>query len=280
MTPFVYAALGRWPGRRPPILLTEHGRFFPDRPSRQRAAFNRLLLRRGDRIVAVGECVKRALVANEGLPAERIAVILNGVDLESASRHAQERAAARAELGADEGTVIVLAVARLDPIKNHAMLVRAFAAGLRDRPALLAVVGDGPERAALAAAVAAAGVAPQTRLLGARRDVPRLLAAADAVALTSFSEGIPLALAEAMAAGLPVVATDVGGIPEVVAADETGLLVPTDDAAACAAALRRVADDAPLRRRLGAAGRRRAERLFDERQMLARYAALLAEMRP
>ncbi len=278
-TPFTYAALGRWPGRRPPLMFTEHGRFFPDLPSRKRMFLNRLLLRRGDRVLAVGECVKRALVANEGFAAERIDVVLNGVDLSKATAFAPQRDAVRAELGLAPHEFAALIVARLDPIKNHAMLLDAVRIGLADLPAKLVIVGDGPERASVEAAIAGNGLGDRVLMLGSRRDVPRLLAAADAVALSSVSEGIPLSLIEAMAARLPVVATACGGMPEVVVPGETGLLAPSGDAPAFGAALRQLALNPELRRRLGAAGRLRAERLFDENAMLARYEAILAELR-
>jgi glycosyltransferase involved in cell wall biosynthesis len=126
-------------------------------------------------------------------------------------------------------------------------------------PYRAAIVGDGPERAALEAAAATA----QVELLGERGDVPEQLAASDVFVLSSRSEGMPMSILEAMAAGLPVVASAVGGIPEIVRDGETGLLVPPGDADALAAALGRLLDDDGLRRRLGAAGRERALDEFD-----------------
>src|SRR5262249_28468615 len=111
-----------------------------------------------------------------------------------------------------------------------------------------------------------------------RRDVGRLLCAADVFLLTSVSEGIPLTLIEAMAAGLPVVSTDVGGTAEVVADGQTGYLVPAKDDAALAGAVVRLAGDGRLRQRLGAAGQARARAVFDEARMVARYAELYQEM--
>jgi glycosyltransferase involved in cell wall biosynthesis len=135
------------------------------------------------------------------------------------------------------------------------------------------VVGDGPQETFLQGI---GGV----ELLGERDDVPDLLARSDIFALSTLSEGMPISVLEAMAAGLPVVATAVGGIPEIVVDGETGVLVPPQDVGALAAALERLLVDTELRRRMGAAGRARAEQLFDvarfRRDHLELYDRLLA----
>jgi glycosyltransferase involved in cell wall biosynthesis len=135
------------------------------------------------------------------------------------------------------------------------------------------VAGEGPQRSYLI------GV-PGLEVLGERDDVPQLLAGADVFVLSTLSEGMPISVLEAMATGLPVVASAVGGIPEVVVDGETGLLVPPRDPEALAEALRTLLADAALRRRLGQAGRRRAQELFDvprfRRDHLALYDRLLA----
>ena len=297
-TPFVYAALSRLPPTRwpvpwgdrggPPVLFTEHGRFHPDRPSRKRALFNRLALRTSDRVVAVGEGVKRALIDNEGLPAGRIAVIYNGVDLapyaaDPADAAAEHRAAARGEFGVPADAFLAVQVARLDPIKDHATAVRAVREANRagGRPVRLLVVGDGPERGRIEKAVAEGNAGAFVTFAGLRRDVPRLLAAADCGLLTSVSEGIPLSVIEAMAAGRPVVATDVGGLREVLGGagdDPCGRLAPAGDAAALGAALRELADDPVAAAALGAVGRRRAFGRFDEPRMTEAYADLYRDM--
>ena len=299
-TPFVYAALSRlpptrWaPADRPPVLFTEHGRFHPDLPSRKRAVFNRLALRSGDRIVAVGEGVKRALIENEGLPPGRIEVIYNGIDLapyaaDPADAAAERRAAVRAEFSIPDDALLAVQVARLDPIKDHLTAVRAVAAANRadGRPVHLLIVGDGPERWRIEAVVAEGNAGAFVTFAGLRRDVPRLLAAADCGLLTSVSEGIPLTVIEAMAAGRPVVATDVGGLREVLGGEgdePCGRLAPAGDAAALAAALRALADDPATAAALGSAGRTRAFARFSETTMAdayaGLYAALLSDPRP
>ncbi|QDT14164.1 glycosyltransferase [Alienimonas californiensis] len=292
-TPFVYAALSRLPPTRralggPPILFTEHGRFHPDLPSRKRAAFNRLALRRRDRVVAVGEGVKRALIDNEGLPAERIRVIYNGVDLapyaaEPDAAAAEHRAAVRGEFGVPDDNFLAVQVARLDPIKDHATAVRAVREANRaeGRRVRLLVVGEGPERGRVEEVIRAEGAGDFVTLAGLRRDVPRLWAAADCGLLTSVSEGIPLTVIEAMAAGRPVVATDVGGLREVLGGarvESCGRLAGAGDAAALGAALREFADAPAAAATLGTVGRRRAFERFGEDRMVEAYAELYQQM--
>jgi glycosyltransferase involved in cell wall biosynthesis len=277
--PFFYAALARLPGPRPPVLLTEHGRFFPDPRRRGRVVANRLLLKGHDRLVAVGRHVRRALVEVEGFPEGRVEVIYNGVDLSRVAEAGRARAEVRAELGVGPGDFVVAQVARLDPLKDHATAIGALEHLRRRRAdARLVVVGDGPRAGPLAELVRDRGLGGSARLLGHRTDVPRLLGAADVALLTSVSEGIPLSLIEAMAAGLPVVSTRVGGVPEVVEEGQTGLLAPSGDVPALAEALLRLADDPALRAAMGARARERARALFSEDQMCDAYDRAYREM--
>lgn len=278
-TPFFYARAPFWLARRPPVLFTEHGRFHPDLPNRKRMLFNRLFLRQCDRVVAVGQAVKQALVANEGIPPGRIDVIYNGVRLEAFAPDPSARHEVRRELGIGPQAPVAILVARLDPIKDHATALEVAARVQQTHPDFrLLLVGEGPSRPAIEAHIAARGLAGTVHLLGLRSDVPRLLAAADLFLLTSRSEGIPVTLIEAMGAGLPVVATQVGGVPEVVIENETGLLAPAGDAAALAEAVQRLLADPTWRQRLGRAGQARAAALFSQEAMHAAYARRYAEM--
>jgi glycosyltransferase involved in cell wall biosynthesis len=166
-------------------------------------------------------------------------------------------------------------VARLDYLKDHATAVRTLGQVARGRPdARLVLAGEGPEREGIEMLIREHDLGRQVRLLGMRTDVPRLLAAADAFLLTSISEGIPLTVIEAMAAGLPVVATAVGGLAEVVEEGKTGLLAPAGDDAALARNLLRLAEDPGLRAEMGRRGRERAFARFSEDQMVERYRQL------
>jgi glycosyltransferase involved in cell wall biosynthesis len=178
-------------------------------------------------------------------------VIRNGVDLNGPRR--------RHELAS--ATPTVLAVGRFRYPKDFPTLVRAVAQ-LAPGTLRVLIAGDGPERPALEAEIASLGVADAVELLGERDDVPDLLAGADVLALPSLSEGMPMSVLEAMAAGLPVVASHVGGVGELVVDGATGMLVPPADPAALAGALNELAADPGLRARMGEAGRRRAEAEF------------------
>jgi glycosyltransferase involved in cell wall biosynthesis len=276
-TPLVYALLSGALTSRPPILFTEHGRFFPDRPGWKRRLIINQLLGPHDRIVAVGNAVRDALVRIETLPADRIQVIYNGV--QPPVPHASGmRGKLRSKFGAAEDHVVLLVVARLDPIKNHALALRAMARLVRECPqARLWLVGDGPERARIEATIRAAGLGHHVSLLGEQRQIPELLAAADVALLTSHSEGIPLILIEAMASGVPVVATDVGGVSEVIEHDRQGWLVPAENEAALCERLKCLIRSPDERRRLGTAGRQRATQ-FSAQRMVGQYAALYEEM--
>ncbi|MGH7201893.1 MAG: glycosyltransferase [Planctomycetaceae bacterium] len=279
-TPFFYSLAARVFGCRAPVLFTEHGRWHPDCPRRKRIVFNRLFLRRCDRVVGVGEAVRRALIDNEGIAAERVEVIYNGIGLDEFQRaDAGSRGVVRREIGMADEDFMIIQVARLDHLKDHQTAIRALERVVAvSGTARLVLVGDGPERGRITAEIEQRGLQGAVRLLGLRQDVPRLLAAADLCLLTSISEGIPLTLIEAMAAELPVVATDVGGVREVVEASETALLAASGDDAEIAAAVLRLQADETRRRRMGARGRRRAWNLFSESQMHAAYAALYDEM--
>jgi sugar transferase (PEP-CTERM/EpsH1 system associated) len=278
-TPYAYITAARLLGGRPPVLFTEHGRFYPDLSSAKRRLFNRLLTCRHDRFVAVGGAVKQALIEKEGLPAERIEVVYNGAASEPASPSAEWRAEVRREFGAAGDEFVVLQVARLDPIKDHTTALKSLAAAVSRNPRIrLVLVGDGPERPTIERQIVDLGLQRSVTMLGQRGDVPVLLAAADAFLLTSVSEGLPVTIIEAMAAGLPVVSTGVGGVPEIIDDGDTGLLAPAGDVDALAQAMLRISQDANLRESLAARGRERAASRFSEERMIERYHSLYAEL--
>jgi glycosyltransferase involved in cell wall biosynthesis len=184
--------------------------------------------------------------------ADRAVVIPNAVDVDSFPQAPLERAIPR-----------LISVGRLAPPKDWPTLLSALAKLDAETFAELVIVGDGPDRERVEDELAGSSLERRARLLGERDDVPGLLSDADVFVLASRSEGLPLSVIEAMAAGLPVVASDVGGLRELVRDGETGVLVPAGDPAALADALRPLLADPQLRRRLGSAGRVRAKALFD-----------------
>jgi sugar transferase (PEP-CTERM/EpsH1 system associated) len=278
-SPFSYALMARLLYRRPPVLFTEHGRHHPDRRVAKRVMFNRLLLQRRDRVIGVGAAVRQALILNEGMAADRVGILYNGIDPDQFASDVAERATVRRQLGLGPDDFVILQVARLDPLKDHATAIRMMQRVTRHCPsAKLLLVGDGPKREIIEAQIEQCRLHEQVRLLGVRQDVAQLLAAADLFLLTSISEGIPLTLIEAMAAGLPVVSTRVGGTGEVVGDGETGLLAPANDDAALSTATLRFVEDPGLRQRMGEQGRVRARSLFSEARMAEQYRDLYKAM--
>lgn len=278
--PFFYSALARtlaW--REMPIVFTEHGRDYPDYRRSKRVLANRWILGRRDRVVGVGECVRQALIENEGLSPNRIEVIYNGIDVARYAGHANERQAVREHLGLADDHVAIIHVARLNRLKDHPTAIRAMSLlASRFPQARMLIVGDGEERQTIESLVAELGLSQQVQLLGTRRDIPALLAAADVFLLSSVSEGIPLTLIEAMAAGLPCVSTAVGGTPEVVADGQTGLLTPAGNPEQLADKLATLLTDENLRQRLGAAGKQRCRESFGDEQMHAAYRQVYREL--
>ena len=271
-SPFVYGRLASMlvPGSR--AVYTEHGRLSDAPPSPKRRFANRVLMAGAHDLYSVSHDL-RAHLLREGVPG-RMRVIWNGID-PGEPPTAAGRAAARAVLGAADDTCVVGAIARLDPVKDLGMLVTAVAAAARVNPTLrLVVVGDGPERATLDDVVRVQGVASRVQFLGHRDDARALIAGVDVFANSSTSEGVSLTLLEAMAAELPIVATRVGGTPEVVVDGETGRLAAARDAVGFAAALLDVAADPERAKAWGAAGRRRLLRYFTIDEMVRHYAAV------
>jgi glycosyltransferase involved in cell wall biosynthesis len=170
---------------------------------------------------------------------------------------------------------IVLTVARLDEVKGHRFLLEAA----RLVPeATFVLAGEGPERAALEAQALGLGVADHVCFMGHQADVPSLLASCDVVVLPSLAESSSLTLLEAMAARKPVIATRVGGIPEIVEDGQTGLLVPPSDPPALAAAIRSLLVDPDRAERLASAGRARVQRDFTLEAMVRGVAAVYDEV--
>jgi sugar transferase (PEP-CTERM/EpsH1 system associated) len=232
------------------------------------------------RYVAVSRDIAQWLVTRVGIPADQIEQIYNGVDTARfVQRTAAEARHVELPFAADANTVLIGTVGRLQPVKNPLLLARAFALLVKRSPqnarrARLAMVGDGPLRAEVMRLLSEQGVAELAWLPGAREDVPQVMRSFDVFALPSLNEGISNGILEAMASGLPVVATAVGGNGELVMENESGRLFPSDDLAGLVEALQYYLDDAEARRSHGQNARQRAVSTFSLDTMIARYLAL------
>ena len=279
-TPFFQAMLSRGLMGSRPVLFTEHGRHYPDLPSRKRSLVNRLLLRKQDRLVGVGGAVRTALIENEGLPAHRVEVVYNGVDLDSlATPSPDSRHRIRTEFGFSADDFVAVQVARLHQLKDHRTAIRAIDQARKTIPNIrLLIVGEGEERAEIERTVQTLGLNEHVRLAGTRSDIPDLLAASDVFLMSSISEGIPLTIIEAMAAGLPVVSTAVGGIPEMVEHEHSGFLAEAGDVGGLARSLKRLWEHPEVRTAVAEAGKDVARKRFSLESMLSGYDRMYQEM--
>ncbi|CAG0964856.1 N-acetyl-alpha-D-glucosaminyl L-malate synthase [Burkholderiales bacterium] len=254
--------------RDPPVIVrTRHVSV----PVSDSVATRWLYRRAAARVVTTGEALRLQLVRDNGLDPARVESIPTGID--AARFGALPRADARRLVGLPADVPVVGIVATLRSWKGHRHLVDALAR-LADARAILAVVGDGPQRAALDRHVAALGLAPRVRFAGQQRDVAPWLASLDVFALPSTAnEGVPQALLQAMFAAVPCVTTAVGAIPEIARDGDTALVVPAGDPDALARAIDRLLADAALGTRLAAAARAFVEPRFGLATMLDRMEA-------
>ncbi len=238
----------------------------------------RLSLLRTARIATVGEAARAHLVGAGLLPAARTLALDNGIPVQRFARGERARAAARDVLGVAVDAPVLGCVGRLVALKNHALLIgllpalRARFAGLQ-----LVLIGDGPLRAELEEQVRTLGLGDCVHFAGDRSNVAQLLCAFDVFVQPSRTEGLSIALLEASAAGCAIVASRVGGNPEIVAEGERGRLFESEDAAGLQAVLAELLADAAQRRRLGDAARAWAEREVGIERARERYAALYAQ---
>jgi len=251
---------------------TEHNVWSSHHPVTRWA--NRTTLPMEQTTIAVSEEVRASM---PGRPARRAEVVIQGVDVEAIARRRGERAAARTELGLRDDEFVVVTVANLRSQKDYPTMLRA-ARRLVDagQPVRFLSVGQGPLAAQLEAERSSLGLGDAFRFLGYRDDPVRVLVAADVFCLSSRFEGLPVALLEAMAAGLPVVVTDVGGIPGVISDGREGRLVPAGDPDSLATAIAALGDPA-YRRQLAAAASQRVE-AFGISSAVARQQELYREL--
>ena len=257
----------------PRVVHGEHGREIsdPDGRNRRRNGLRRLFSPLVNRFTTVSDDLRRWLIQDVGIAADKVVRLHNGVDTDRFAPG--DRGEVRAKLGIGAEQTVVGTVGRLDPVKDQASLLEAFAR-VAGPDAVLVIAGDGACRDALHAQAAALGLGDRVRFLGERRDVARVLQSFDLFVLPSLGEGISNTILEAMATGLPVVATRVGGNPELVDDGVTGQLVPRQAPEVLAKAIGEYLRDPARRKDHGARARARAIRLFSLSAMREAYADL------
>ncbi len=259
----------------PYVVHGEHGREAgdPNGQNRKRNIVRKFLSPLVNRFVTVSDDLKFWMIQKVGIPESKVITIHNGVDTRRFSPGG--RRACRLSLGLNDSVFTIGTVGRLDPVKDHKSLLQAFLPIARSaRPACLIITGEGPMRRAIESLSSELGIAGKVRLLGERHDIPEIFKACDVFTLTSISEGVSNTILEAMASGLPVVATRVGGNPELLDDGVSASLVNARDVAGLTAAYESYLYDPELRSRHGLNARARAEQKFSLERMASRYAQL------
>lgn len=232
-------------------------------------------------VTTINSCLAAEAVVRRGVvPPGRLRVIPNGLEVERYRKNSEARRQARQQLGLEDSDFLWLAVGRLEIQKDYPTLLRAFVRVSSVSPlAQLRIAGQGPLREDLQVLVSNLGIAERVRFLGVRADIPDLLSAADAFVLSSAWEGLPNVVMEALAAGKPVVATRVGGVPELVEEGKSGFLVPPKDPEALARAMLRLMDlSLEERLRMGERGRRHIEENYSLERVVDQWEALYKEL--
>jgi glycosyltransferase involved in cell wall biosynthesis len=244
---------------------------------RVRRSLNRMTSSLADRIICVSQRVAEFAAQEIGLPADKLVVIPNGISLDGFS--AVDQAGARRSFNFPRDDQIIGTVSRAERVKGLDVLLDAFKILHANMPELLlAIAGDGPELPGLKDQAQQSGLGKNVHFLGEVKDIPKFLAALDVFALSSYHEGMPNAVLEAMAAGLPVAATAAGGTLEVITDQVTGFLVPPGDRPGLARVLTILLDDPSLARRMGRLGRQRVEREFNLAETVRRTCLLYEEL--
>jgi glycosyltransferase involved in cell wall biosynthesis len=276
--------LTRPKARRCLLVHTFHGHvlsgYFGTLGTQATRLVERVLARFSDRIITISNRQRDEIAHTFRIASpDKVSVIPLGLELDDLLATTSRDRTLREALGWRSDAFVVGYVGRLVPIKDAATLLAGFAALVSQCPhARLLIVGDGELRASLESTTRDLRIDSYVHFAGWRRDLTRVYGAMDVVALTSRNEGTPVAIIEALAAGVPVVATAVGGVPDVVRDKETGLLISPGDPTALANALLRLSSDAELCQRLSASGRQDVAQRFGSKRLVADIAALYSQL--
>jgi glycosyltransferase involved in cell wall biosynthesis len=267
--------------RTPWRVMTRHYSDYHTRINKKwHVRLDQLCTRLCHRVIAVSQHTADHIISEEGAPPDKIRVVLNGIDFDRVKLSGPDaRARVRRQFAADDAYVLLI-VARLHPEKGYEYLFGALPEIRRraDRRVLLLVAGQGPFRHAFEQQVRSLGCESDARFLGFRQDVPDLMTAADLVVLPSVAEAFGLVLTEALYLGTPVMATRVGGIPEIVNDGVDGVLVPPTDSQALANAIVELLHDPERRQKMAGAGREKVINKFRFEDMVRAYEAVYEEV--
>jgi len=266
--------------RVPVVICEEHGLYFwKDWWHR---LLDRLLVHWCDKTIAVSEAVKKFNIENIGIPSEKIKVLHNCIDTDMFQSIKQSNfSSIRSELGLLESDFVFGHIGTMRHEKNHDILLKAFADMKKKYPCKLLLIGDGPLHKEIVKLTKRLGIAADVIFTGIRNDIPSILKALDVFVFPSRNEALGIALLEAMFVGLPVIGTNVGGIPEIISDRETGLLVPNEDCGCLSNAMLELYENATLRGKLGRAAQQYVTENHDPAayadQMLTMYDEILRE---
>lgn len=254
-----------------PVVHTKHGKAVTSFAWSKR--FRRFLYELADRIVVVSRETGESFRAKSGVDEAKLVVIYNGIDTTRFT--GLDRSDARRSIGLDEGAIVFGSVSRLDPVKDHPTMLGAFRKAADRCPrCVFVIVGDGPERGAIERLIAELGLGGAVRIAGFTDDIPKYLAAFDLFLQPSTEEGLSLTILEAAAAGVPVVASSVGGTPEIIENGKTGTLIPARDVGALERAMCAFLENPAPFREMARRAREDVARRFSLAGMAAEYEAL------
>lgn len=271
-TPWVYGALAS-AMLNTKVIFTEHGRFYPDSSSWKRKLINPILNALTNDITAIARATKQALVEFEFLKEKQIKVIYNGIKQVEVDQ--SKFSPLRSSLNIPANNFVIGTIARLDPIKNQTMLLRSFALVLEEiKSVTLLIVGDGEERARLHTLTQELGITEHVIFTGYIPKPYEYMALMDIFLLPSFSEGTSMTLLESLSMGIPCVVTDVGGNPEIIAHNVTGLVTPSDEDETFANAIVGLLSNKALRVQFSENAKKDFEARFTQQIMQTQYLAL------
>lgn len=278
-TPWFYSALSRIFNPKPYLLFEEHGRFYPEQNNTKKKIINKAFINQlTHKIVAVSQDIKKRLVMYEGIPENKIQVIYNGIKIQDVNiDHLKELS--RKKLNLNENDFIVGCVGRLDPIKNIPMLIKGIEIAKDKIPNIKCVIiGDGPELAKLKKIIAEKNLKENIILTGYRKDASKLVSAFDIFALTSLSEGISMAMLEAMSVSVPCIATKVGGNVELIENNVCGWLVETEDFKSLAGLLIKLYQNKSMLKKIGKQATKQVITKFFFNSMIEEYKNVYLEL--